>query len=106
MQTYWLKGAVCRPPSKAAGITVSETLATSPNSAVALPRIPGVAEDANGLSNCQHSMVDALFAAPVTVMFKRIACAALAPRPRISSICILMVLFFSDVMRDEPLSEN
>lgn len=92
VRSYWLKGAVCKPPSKAAGTTVNETFPTSPNIAVALPRMPGVFEDANGLSNCQHSIVAALFAAPVAVMFKRRVCTALAPRPRMSSICILMGL--------------
>lgn len=90
MRSYWLNGAVCKPPSKAAGTTVNEALATSPRTAVALPTIPGVADDWNGLSSCQHSMVDALFLAPVTVMFKRSACDALAPRPRMSVICIFM----------------
>lgn len=91
MRSYWLNGAVCKPPSKAAGTTVNETLATSPRTVVALPAIPGVADDWNGLSSCQHSMVDALFLAPVTVMFKRSACDALAPRPRMSVICIFIV---------------
>lgn len=100
MRSYWLNGAVCKPPSKAAGTTVNETLATSPKTAVALPAMPGVADDWNGLSSCQHSMVDALCLAPVTVIFKRSACDALAPRPRMSVICILMVTYILTWFRE------
>ena len=51
---------------------------TLPRTTDALPMIPGMVATENGVSICQHSMVDAPLEAPMAVMFKFSAVAAKA----------------------------
>lgn len=105
MWSYWLRGALCRPPSNAAGSTVYEMLAAFPITAVALPMMPGIAADSNGVSICQHSRVEALLAAPMAVMFRDSAGTRLAlasAKTRECRVCILD----SDLKLIEQRNEN
>lgn len=105
MWSYWLRGALCRPPSNAAGSTVYEMLAAFPITAVALPVMPGIAADSNGVSICQHSRVEALLAAPMAVMFRDSAGTSVALASTKTRECILFILS-SDFELVEQRNQN
>lgn len=55
---YWLKGALCNPPSKLGGKIATEAFATGPRACKAAPEIPGWLEMEMGVQSSQHSIID------------------------------------------------
>lgn len=72
--TYCLAGALCLPPSKPGGRTVYDALVpgppTGPRFSAWVPDVPAVEEVWKPGSMAQHSRVEWLFWALMTVMFR------------------------------------
>lgn len=60
-KTYWLKGALCNPPSKLGGKIATEAFAMGPRACKAAPEIPGWLEMEIGVQSSQHSIMDSFF---------------------------------------------
>ncbi len=59
--TYWLKGALCNPPSNLGGKIATEALETGPRACKAAPCMPGWVEIFMGVQSSQHSIIDSFF---------------------------------------------
>ena len=72
MWTHCTTGALCNPPLDSGGVTEYAADARFPSCWIGDPAIPGVDEIVKPGCNCQHSKMDLLLAAEMTVRFREV----------------------------------